>query len=37
VALRLLGGDERMAEALRQGELGRLQERLNQVPESSTP
>jgi Fe2+ transport system protein B len=37
VALRLLGGDERMAEALRQGELGRLQEKLTQATEIATP
>lgn len=37
VALRLLGGDERMAEALRQGELGRLHEKLTQATEIATP
>lgn len=33
VALRLLGGDERMAEALRRGELERLHEKWNRPPE----
>jgi Fe2+ transport system protein B len=37
VALRLLGGDEHMAEALRNGELGRLHENLNQPMEVATP
>jgi ferrous iron transport protein B len=37
VALRLLGGDESMAEALRNGELGRLHEKLNQPLEVATP
>ncbi len=37
VALRLLGGDERMAEALRKGELGRLQEKSNQAADNNTP
>lgn len=37
VALRLLGGDERMAEALRKGELGRLQEKFNQAALNPTP
>lgn len=37
VALRLLGGDERMAEALRQGELGRLHAKLTQATEIATP
>ena len=36
VALRLLGGDETMAEALRKGELGRLHEKLNQPAEGAT-
>lgn len=34
VALRLLGGDERMAEALRQGELGRLERPANVAAEA---
>jgi len=37
VALRLLGGDERMAEALRQGELGQLHESPVQIPLGETP
>jgi ferrous iron transport protein B len=37
VALRLLGGDERMAEALRKGELARLQEKFNQAADNNTP
>lgn len=37
VALRLLGGDEHMAEALRTGELGRLHEQLNQPVEVVHP
>jgi len=32
----LLGGDEHMAEALRNGELGRLHENLNQPMEVAT-
>jgi len=37
VALRLLGGDERMAAALRQGELGRLHENMDKVAAVETP
>jgi Fe2+ transport system protein B len=37
VALRLLGGDERMAEALRNGELERLHAKLNPAAENATP
>jgi ferrous iron transport protein B len=36
VALRLLGGDEHMVEALRKGELGRLHEQVNQPVEMAT-
>ena len=35
IALRLLGGDEHMAEALRSGELGRLQDKLSQPVEAA--
>jgi len=37
VALRLLGGDEHMAEALRQGELGRLQDNTGTATAAGTP
>jgi ferrous iron transport protein B len=37
VALRLLGGDEHMATALRKGELGHLHEKQNATPEADAP